>query len=101
MIEFRTIEKDGKAGLTYACGCDCVPTAIPADDGTPGSEHCCCGKVHFVGVGARDALDAYLAERRKQRRREPEYDIDNGMAELSGTPVEVAWAFPRRRTAHA
>lgn len=101
MIEFRVAEKDGKPGLTYTCGCDCVPTAAPLDDGSAGSEHCCCGKVHFVGRGARASLDAYLAERRERRRREPDYDIEAGSAELAGTAVEVAWAFPRSRTAHA
>lgn len=99
MIAFRTVEKDGRAGLTYECGCTCVPTAVPNADGTPGSEHCCCGKVHFVGTGARAALDAYLAERRERRRREPEYDVDGGTAELAGAPIEVAWAFPRERAA--
>lgn len=101
MIAFREVDKDGRPGLTYACGCECVPTAAPNPDGTPGSEHCCCGKVHFVGSGARAALDSYLAERRERRRREPEYDVEAGTAELAGTTVEVAWAFPRRAEAHA
>jgi hypothetical protein len=96
MIAFRELEIDGRPGLTYDCGCPCVPTAVPAVDGTPGSEHCCCGKVHFAGAGARAALDAYLAERRERRRREPDYDVESGTAMLAGAPVEVAWAFPRR-----
>jgi hypothetical protein len=48
-----------------------------------------------VGAGARSALEAYLAERKLQRKREPEYDIGETSIELLGSPREVAWAFPR------
>jgi hypothetical protein len=93
--DFRVVAADGGDGVTYTCGCPCTPTARPAADGSPGHEHCCCGKAHFVGTGARSALEAYLAERKLQRKREPEYDIGETSIELSGAPREVAWAFPR------
>lgn len=93
--DFRVIVNDGVEGVTYTCGCECVPTTRPADDGTPGREHCCCGKVHVVGDGARAALEAYLAERKATRKREPEYDLGTAAITLGGKEREVAWAFPR------
>jgi hypothetical protein len=93
--DFRVIATDDGDGVTYTCGCPCVPTARPAGDGTPGHEHCCCGKVHFVGDGARAALEGYLAERKLKRKREPEYDLGTVSIELGGRTREVAWAFPR------
>ena len=93
--DFRVILSDGAEGVTYTCGCPCVPTARPADDGAPGFEHCCCGKVHFVGEGARSALEAYLADRKATRKREPEYDLGATSIALGGREREVAWAFPR------
>lgn len=92
---FRPEPKDGREGLTYVCGCSCTPTAAPAEDGAAGMEHCCCGKVHFVGRGAESALTAYLADRKATRKREPEYDRGLATIALAGAPTEVAWAFPR------
>ena len=91
---FRPEPKDGREGLTYVCGCPCVPTAAPAEDGAPGMEHCCCGKVHVVGNGAEAVLNAYLAERKATRKREPDYERGTAEVTLGGRPVEVAWAFP-------
>ncbi|MFQ5380704.1 MAG: hypothetical protein ACE5EF_03640 [Dehalococcoidia bacterium] len=94
-VEFREIESDKGRALTYECGCYCVPVAGPADDGSPGFEHCCCGKVHFVGRGARRALEDYLADRRRGRGTvEPQYVIGGATAPLGQEQVEVAWAFP-------
>lgn len=93
--EFRVIVNDDGEGVTYTCGCPCVPTARPAEDGAPGFEHCCCGKVHFVGDGARTALEGYLAERKAKRKREPEYELGATSLALGGREREVAWAFPK------
>ncbi len=95
MPDFHVIASADGDGVSYTCGCPCSPTASPAEDGSPGHEHCCCGKVHFVGTGARSALEAYLAERRLSRKREPEYDIGETSIELVGASREIAWAFPR------
>jgi hypothetical protein len=92
--EFKVIQTDAGEGVTYVCGCPCVPTARPTDDGAPGHEHCCCGKVHFVGAMAEAALAAYVAERKLRRKREPEYTVGSTFVTLAGKPVEVAWAFP-------
>ncbi|GAB4336929.1 MAG: hypothetical protein Kow0010_24960 [Dehalococcoidia bacterium] len=92
--DFRTVSAGEGVGITYTCGCPCVPTAVPAADGTPGFEHCCCGKVHFAGAGAAAALARYLTERRQKRTHEPEYVTGSTTALLDGRDVEVAWAFP-------
>lgn len=92
--DFRTVTSEAGTGITYTCGCPCVPTAIPAADGAPGFEHCCCGKVHFAGAGAAAALERYLAERRRRRKREPEYVTGATTALLDGREIELAWAFP-------
>ena len=94
--QFRTIETENGEGVTYDCGCPCTPTAVPAADGAAGSEHCCCGKVHFAGANAGSALSLYLAERKAKRKREPEYETGASEVSVSGRPVEVAWAFPIR-----
>ena len=92
--DFRVIATDEGEGVTYTCGCPCVPVARPAE-GAAGHEHCCCGKVHFAGAGARAALETYLAERKARRKREPEYALGATTLALGGGEVEVAWAFPK------
>ena len=91
--DFHPIITDHGEGVTYTCGCPCTPAAVPTASG-PGSEHCCCGKVHFAGPGAAAALDSYLSERRAVRKREPDYDRGSTTVDLGGRVVEVAWAFP-------
>lgn len=91
--EFTTVTKDGAEGVSYICGCPCEPTAAPTAEG-PGMEHCCCGKVHFVGAGASSALASYLDERAAKRKREPQYERGATTVTLAGRPTEVAWAFP-------
>lgn len=91
--DFRVIATDTGEGITYTCGCPCVPTAAPGADG-PGHEHCCCGKVHFVGAGAAAALNTYLADRKATKKREPDYTRGATTVSMRGSPVEVAWAFP-------
>ena len=93
--DFRLVCDGQSAGVTYTCGCPCTPTARLRADGTPGFEHCCCGKVHFAGDGAAAALDAYLAERRaRPESREPTYATGAAHIEFAAASVEVAWAFP-------
>jgi hypothetical protein len=86
--DFRVVATEKGEGIPYTCGCPCQPTAVPGPE--PGFEHCCCGKVHFAGPGAEGALSAYIEERRRKRKREPEYEC--GAATVGA--VEIAWAFP-------
>lgn len=90
---FQLIDTDRGRGVTYDCGCPCTPTAIVSSDAV-GSEHCCCGKVHFAGTGAASQMDTYLAERKATRKREPDYTRGAGAVDVDGVVVEVAWAFP-------
>lgn len=79
--------------MTYDCGCPCQPTAYPRADAA-GFEHCCCGKVHFAGLGAWESLTAYLADRAARRTREPAYERGEATVDIAGTVTAVAWAFP-------
>ncbi len=90
---FRVIDTERGRGITYDCGCTCTPTAILSASEV-GSEHCCCGKVHFAGTGAAAAMDAYLAERKATRKRDPDYTRGSGSILVDRAEVEVAWAFP-------
>ncbi|MGK2966214.1 MAG: hypothetical protein ACSLFM_11510 [Tepidiformaceae bacterium] len=90
--DFRAIQTGTGEGITYTCGCPCTPTAVPTD-ATAGSEHCCCGKVHFAGRGAELALTDYLEERSRTRKREPADSRGVAVAQLAAGPVDVAWAF--------
>ncbi len=93
--EFRIVQDEKGEGVTYTCGCSCTPTArsLPGDE--PGMEHCCCGKVHFVGSNAATALATYLADRKGRRANEPAYELGVTAVALAKGTVEVAWAFPR------
>lgn len=92
--DFRVIESDKGTGVTYTCGCTCVPVAVPDPAGQAGFEHCCCGKVHFVGRDASKALSTYLAERKATKKRNPEYTTGAATVAMPSGAVEVAWAFP-------
>lgn len=92
--DFRVVESEKGTGVTYTCGCPCVPVAMPGAAGEAGFEHCCCGKVHFVGEDASGALAAYLADRKAKRKREPDYTIGVSSIALPTGETELAWAFP-------
>ena len=92
--EFRVVQDEKGEGVTYTCGCSCTPTARQGSGGEPGMEHCCCGKVHFVGTGAATALATYLAGRKQRRASEPNYESGVTALAMATGPVEVAWAFP-------
>jgi len=91
--QFRLVDDERGTGVTYECGCPCQPTAYAAEQ-TAGFEHCCCGKVHFAGPGAAEALTSYLVDRAARRKREPRYRRGRDSIEVAGVAIEVAWAFP-------
>ena len=92
--EFRIVTDDQGEGVTYTCGCSCTPIARPRSVEEAGMEHCCCGKVHFVGTGAATALATYLAGRKQRRASEPNYEVGVTALATATGPIEVAWAFP-------
>jgi copper chaperone len=96
-MEFQVRDEAGQILVSYDCPCGCTPTAALAQGGQhPGSEHCCCGRVHFVGPHAKDALDVYLAERRA--RGEDEGTVwhfgETTINTEEQTAVPVAYAIP-------
>jgi hypothetical protein len=89
--QFRVIEHDRIAGVTYECGCPCEPTARQRRT----------RRLRALLLPARSTSSAtrlrtYLAERKASRTREPEYEVGTAIVELSGPFVPVAWAFPQR-----
>ncbi|MBI2171253.1 MAG: hypothetical protein HYU30_04420 [Chloroflexi bacterium] len=74
------------AEVRYDCACGCKPRARyhkGVDEAN--HEHCCCGRVHFVGMNAGQRLQAYLTERRAQGE-------DAGIAySLHATAVQAPW----------
>ncbi len=92
--EFVIVATPEGQGVTYSCGCPCQPTARPAVDGSAGHEHCCCGKVHFVGADAGSALALYLEERKARRKREPDYEIDKRKSSWATLPSPLRGRSP-------
>ena len=87
------------AEVRYDCACGCRPTATYArGSGQAGSQHCCCGIVHFVGPDADAALRGYLDERKAKGMDELVKGWEFKQASVRapwGTDIEVAYAMPR------
>ena len=89
--------------VRYDCECGCKPRARYQRDGAEaGHEHCCCGRVHFVGVQAEARLKEYLEGRRAQGLdADLTYSIGTEQAEAPwGEPVEVAFGIPDHLRGH-
>jgi hypothetical protein len=88
--------------VRYDCECGCKPNAeYKQGAGEIGHEHCCCGNVHFVGPGARQALEGYLAERktRGEDAERGEYAIsETSVADPWGGQVPVAYGIPSKHS---
>lgn len=69
-ITFKAIEDPSGEGkfidVEYQCVCGCTPGArVESGSEIAGSEHCCCGRVHFAGDGAEPQIRAYMEGRAK------------------------------------
>lgn len=86
--------------VEYACVCGCRPGARYALGGEEsGSEHCCCGRVHFAGKNAEEQIHAYMDERAKTNMDEDVGPYTYRSAEVvapSGETIPVAYAQPDR-----
>jgi len=86
--------------VRYDCTCGCKPNAeYTQGSSETGHEHCCCGNVHFVGPGARGALEGYLAERRTRGEDADvgEYSVEElSVADPWGGQVAVAYGTPAK-----
>ncbi|HEY5624901.1 MAG TPA: hypothetical protein VIT93_00275 [Dehalococcoidia bacterium] len=94
--------KPGTAYVRYDCECGCKPGAeYTRDSGEAGSDHCCCGNVHFVGSEARTRLDAYLVSRTDEDAELDGYKITETTVPAPwGGEISVAYALPNVPRAH-
>ncbi len=89
--------------VRYECECGCKPRArYHRGTDEAGHEHCCCGRVHFVGARAGERLRDYLAERRAQGEdTDMVYTCYTSKVEASwGESVSVAYALPDNPRQH-
>lgn len=106
-LKFLARSPQGKPNVIearYDCDCGCKPRAR-YERGTElgGHEHCCCGKVHFVGINAEKQLKEYLAQRSEQ-------GLDNDVGGYTlyneqiaapwGESIPIAYALPNQPRKH-
>jgi len=104
-VEFIVREMSSKPDTIYVrydCACGCKP-GVEHQKGSDEVEHegCCCGNVHFVGRGARQELDRYIAGRVAEDMELGGYNIaEEQLATPWGYSVTVAYATPAKPRAH-
>ena len=87
--------------VRYNCDCGCKPRArYRQGTDEAGNEHCCCGRVHFVGAQADKHLDAYIKERLSSGEDTRNYAITTYQVEAPWGPVAVAFGEPDVLTPH-
>jgi hypothetical protein len=93
-------QMEGYVDVEYQCPCGCRPGArYQLGSNRAGSEHCCCGRVHFAGEGAEEQLRAYMGQRAKTNMDEdvsPYTYTSTEVTAPSGAKVPVAYAQPSR-----
>jgi len=101
-ITFRAVDDPSGEGkfvdVEYQCVCGCTPGArVEADSAVAGSEHCCCGRVHFAGTNAEDQIRAYMAQRAETNMDEdvaPYVYEQTEVTSPSGKTIPVSYAQP-------
>lgn len=98
----RTLkDKPDVVEVRYDCSCGCKPRArYQRGTEESGHEHCCCGRVHFVGDKALQQLDAYLQSRRVSGEDARSYRINVYGVKAPWGSVAVAYGEPDRLTPH-
>ncbi len=87
--------------VRYDCACSCKPRArYQRDTSEAGHEHCCCGRVHFVGDEAMRKMETYLEERRVTGEDTRHYTLDQYQVEAPWGTVSVAFGTPDQLTEH-
>ena len=105
-MEFKVhapLNTEDTVEVRYDCPCGCKPRArYQRDTDEADHEHCCCGRVHFVGAQADQRLEAYLAERRTQGEDEGlTYSFESSTVEAPwGESVPVVFATPDKLHKH-
>ena len=89
--------------VRYDCDCGCKPRArYQRGTSEAGHEHCCCGRVHFVGVEAPRHLEDYL-EQRQASGEDAGLSYAITVEEVTapwGEPVPVAFGMPDKLHEH-
>lgn len=89
--------------VRYECECGCKPRArYQRGTDQAAHEHCCCGRVHFVGARAEERLNAYLEQRRAQGEdADMVYTVHAKAVQAPwGEAVAVAYALPDKPREH-
>ena len=87
--------------VRYDCECSCKPrTRYQQGSSEIGLEHCCCGRVHFVGDQAAQHLEAYLEERRDTGEDTRQYTVSHYQVSAPWGAVPVAFGLPNPLTDH-
>src|SRR5262245_60619510 len=87
----------------YDCPCGCKPRArYQKGTSDAGHEHCCCGRVHFVGADATGKMQAYLDERKANGQDVGlHYSFESGHIKAPwGDAVSWAFAVPDKQNGH-
>ena len=84
--------------VVYKCVCGCRPKArFEAGSTRAGSEHCCCGRVHFAGFEPERQIRSYMADRAKTNMDEdvgPYVYSQTKASTASGREVSISYAQP-------
>ncbi|MDP6668126.1 MAG: YHS domain-containing protein [Dehalococcoidia bacterium] len=92
--------EDKFVDVVYQCVCGCRPGArVETGSTEAGSEHCCCGRVHFAGVEPERQLRLYMAERAKTNMDEdvgPYVYARSEATTATGKSVAISYAQPVR-----
>lgn len=101
-ITFKAVEDPSGEGnfvdVEYQCVCGCTPGArVETGSSIAGSEHCCCGRVHFAGTHAEDQIRAYMAKRAETNMDEdvaPYVYEQTEVTSPSGQTIPISYAQP-------
>ncbi|MBI4201654.1 MAG: hypothetical protein HY532_00880 [Chloroflexi bacterium] len=87
--------------VRYVCDCGCKPRArYQQGAAEAGHEHCCCGRVHFVGNQAAQQMEAYISARRQSGEDLRHYTVTTHQVPAPWGPVPVAFGEPDTLAAH-
>ncbi|MBI2166077.1 MAG: hypothetical protein HYU29_06720 [Chloroflexi bacterium] len=95
------LNKPSTVEVRYDCACGCKPRArFERGSSQAGFEHCCCGRVHFVGDEAVPQLEVYLRDRRTSGKDSRSYALSQYQVTAPWGPVPVAFGTPDQLNVH-
>ena len=101
-VAVRTLKnKPDVIEVRYDCVCGCKPRArYQSGSNDAGYEHCCCGRVHFVGDSATQELESYLNSRHANGEDTREYTLNQYQVTAPWGAVTIAFGTPDDLTNH-